>query len=179
MLNCVCEGSWDPQTGPLLTDAFTPVVGRYMTIRKNKGYNWTRTHMHTVFIHNDIIQKVISYATFPIRYILSCWFCSRRMRLKTRIYLRYMKNVVISLNMYLTHIYNKCDRIWENPACCENAQVTQCAFLVTQVKNCQSPVFVIFMSKNLSTNPCRHLWKVKVSYQGKISLHFAVYGTCC
>ena len=29
-------------------------------------------------------------------------------------------------------------------ACCENAQVAQCVFLVHQVKNCQSPIFVIF-----------------------------------
>ena len=33
----------------------------------------------------------------------------------------------------------------------KNTQVAQCTFLVPQVKNCQSPVFVIFMSKNLST----------------------------
>ena len=45
-----------------------------------------------------------------------------------------------------------CDRIWENPAYCENAQVAQCTFLVSQVKNCQSPIFILFMSKNLSTN---------------------------
>ncbi len=64
-----------------------------------------------------------------------------------------------------------CDRICKNPACRENAQVAQCAFLVPQVKNCQSPVFVIFMSKNLSTNYCRSLQRVNVSYQGEISLY--------
>ena len=66
---------------------------------------------------------------------------------------------------------NICDRICENPACRENAQVVQCAFLVPQVENCQSPVFVIFMSKNLSTNYCRRLRRVNVSSQGKISLY--------
>ena len=43
-----------------------------------------------------------------------------------------------------------CDRIWENPAYGINAQFTQCAFLVCQVKNYGSPDFVISMSKNLS-----------------------------
>ena len=38
-----------------------------------------------------------------------------------------------------------CDRIWESPACRENAQAAQCALLVPQVENCRSPVFVIFM----------------------------------
>ena len=65
-----------------------------------------------------------------------------------------------------------CDWICENPACRKNAQVTQCAFLVPQVENCQSPVFVMFMSKNLSTNLCHHLQRVNVSNQGKISLCF-------
>ena len=44
-----------------------------------------------------------------------------------------------------------CDRICKNPARRENAQVAQCTFLVAQVEYYQSPVFVIFMSKNLST----------------------------
>ena len=65
-----------------------------------------------------------------------------------------------------------CNQICENTACCENAQVMQCTFLVPQVENCLSLVFVIFMSKNLSTNLCRRLWRVNVSYQGEISLHF-------
>ena len=64
-----------------------------------------------------------------------------------------------------------CDQICKNPACRENAQVAQCALLVPQVKNCQNPVFVIFTS-NLSTNLWRRLWRVNVSYQGEISLHF-------
>ncbi len=64
-----------------------------------------------------------------------------------------------------------CDRICENPACRENAQVAQCAFLVPQVENGQCPVFVIFMSKNLSTNYCRSLRRVNISYQGEISLY--------
>ena len=42
-----------------------------------------------------------------------------------------------------------CDWIYKNPACCENTQVAQCAFLVAQVEYCQSPVFVIFMSTSL------------------------------
>ena len=51
--------------------------------------------------------------------------------------------------------------------------MAQCAFLVvvSTVKKYQSPVFVIFMSKNPSTNCCHRLWRVNVSYQGKISLH--------
>ena len=50
----------------------------------------------------------------------------------------------------------------------QNAHIAQCVFLVPQVKICQSPVFVISMSKNLTPIPSR----VNVSYQGKISLHF-------
>ena len=40
-----------------------------------------------------------------------------------------------------------CDRICKNPACRENAQVAQCAFLVAQVKYYQSPVFVIHIKE--------------------------------
>ena len=75
----------------------------------------------------------------------------------------------------------KCDRIWENPAYRENAQAAQCALLVPQVKICQIRVFVIFISKNLSTNLCHNLRRVNVSYQGEISLHFdlpSLYGSC-
>ena len=67
-----------------------------------------------------------------------------------------------------------CDWICEKPACRENAQVAQCTFLVPRVENCQSPVFVIFMSRNLSTNYCCSLWRVNVSYQGKIRLYLQV-----
>ena len=74
-----------------------------------------------------------------------------------------------------------CDRIWENPACRENAQAAQCVLLVPQVKKCWSRVFIIFMSKNLSTNLCCHLRRLTVSYKGEISLHFdlpSLYSCC-
>ena len=48
-----------------------------------------------------------------------------------------------------THSH-KYDPICENPAFCESIQVM---FLVPQVKNCECPVFVIFMSRNFSTKP--------------------------
>ena len=57
-----------------------------------------------------------------------------------------------------------CDQICENPACSESARMAQCEFLVAQVKNCQSPVFVIFTRNNLSTNCCRRLRRLNVSY---------------
>ena len=60
------------------------------------------------------------------------------------------------------------------------AQAVQCVLLVSQVKKCLSRVFVIFISKNLSTNLCHHLRMVNVSYQGEISLHFdlpSLYGS--
>ena len=50
--------------------------------------------------------------------------------------------------------------------------MAQYVFLVPQFKECQSPVFVIFMSKNLCTNLYCRLRRVNVRYQGKISLHF-------
>ena len=53
-----------------------------------------------------------------------------------------------------------------------NAHMAQCAFLASTVKKYQSPIFVIFMSKNPSTNCCHRLRRVNVSYQSKISLHF-------
>ena len=59
--------------------------------------------------------------------------------------------------------------------------IAQCVFLVPQVENSQIPVFVIFMSKNLSTNLCHHLWRVNLSYQGEISLRFdlpSLYSCC-
>ena len=57
-----------------------------------------------------------------------------------------------------------CDRLRENPAYGINAQVAQCAFLVPQVKNCQTSDFVISMSNNPSTNCYRRLRRLKVSY---------------
>ena len=65
-----------------------------------------------------------------------------------------------------------CDRLRENPAYGIIAQIAQCAFIVHQVQNCQSPAFVIFMSKNLSSNCYRRLRRLGVSYQGEISLFF-------
>ena len=55
--------------------------------------------------------------------------------------------------------------------CQMRTYMAQCEFLVSTVKKYQSPVFVIFMSKNPSTNCCHHLRRVNVSYQGEISLH--------
>ena len=55
-----------------------------------------------------------------------------------------------------------------------SALFTQCTFSIPQVEKYQSPVFVIFMSKNLSTNLCRRLRRLTVSYKGEISLHFDV-----
>ena len=76
-----------------------------------------------------------------------------------------------SVSIAFIYIYI-CDRISENPAYCPSAHMAQCAFIVPQVKKCQNSVFVIFMSKNLSTNLCCRLWRVNVSYQGEISHHF-------
>ena len=72
------------------------------------------------------------------------------------------------------HIHTSilCDRIWRNPAYGIRALFAQCAFLVAQVKKCQSWVFVIFMPKNLPTNLCHRLRRLTVSYKGEISLHF-------
>ena len=64
-----------------------------------------------------------------------------------------------------------CDQICENLACRENVQVGQWACLVTQVENCQRSIFVIIMSKNLSTNYNHQLRRVDVSYQHKIRLY--------
>ena len=61
-----------------------------------------------------------------------------------------------------------------------NAQIMQCLFSVSQVKECQSPGFVISMSKNPSFN-CYRLWRLVVSYKGKISLYFdlpSLYSCC-
>ena len=72
----------------------------------------------------------------------------------------------------LSEYFHICDQIWQNPAYCQNTHMAQCAFLASQVKKYRSPVFVIFMSKNLLTNCCHQLRRVDVSYQGEISLHF-------
>ena len=79
-----------------------------------------------------------------------------------------------------------CDRIWENPPYGINAQFAQCAFLVPLVRNCQSSDFVIYMSKNLSSNCYRCLRRLGVTYQGEISLYLqaprstvAVHGARC
>ena len=60
--------------------------------------------------------------------------------------------------------FDICDRLWEHPAYGINAQVAQCAFLVAQVKNCQTSDFVISMSNNPSTNCYRRLRRLNVSY---------------
>ena len=79
-----------------------------------------------------------------------------------------------------------CDRIWENPLYGINAQFAQCAFLVPLVRNCRSSDFVIYMSKNLSSNCYRRLRRLVVTYQGEISLYLqaprstvAVHGARC
>ena len=64
-----------------------------------------------------------------------------------------------------------CDRILQNPTYGTCAQLAQCAFLVPQVKNCQTSNFVVAMSKNLSSNCCHRLRRLGVSYQGEISLY--------
>ena len=71
-----------------------------------------------------------------------------------------------------------CDRTWENLVYGINAQFVQCWFLVPQgllvpqVKNYESPNFVISMSKNPSSNCSHRLRRIAVSYKGEISLHF-------
>ena len=48
----------------------------------------------------------------------------------------------------------------------------QCVFLVAQIKICQSPDFVIYMSNNPSSNCYRLLRRLVVLYEGEISLYF-------
>ena len=74
-----------------------------------------------------------------------------------------------------------CDWIRENPPYGINVQFAQCAFLVPKVKICQSPDFVVSMSKNPSFNYYRRLRRLVVSYKGEISLHFdlpSLYSCC-
>ena len=54
----------------------------------------------------------------------------------------------------------------------QSSRVMQCAFLVVQVKICQSPDFVIYMSNNPSSNCCHCLRRLIMLYKGEISLHF-------
>ena len=68
-------------------------------------------------------------------------------------------------------VYAKCGRLCENPAYGIYAQLAQWAFLVSQVSICQTSVFVMFISRNLSSTCYRHLQRLNVSYQGEIS-HF-------
>ena len=53
-LTHIREGSWDPQTGPLLTPLPSlVVVGRYtIIIRKDEGYNWTK-HTCTQYLYTQ------------------------------------------------------------------------------------------------------------------------------
>ncbi len=46
---------------------------------------------------------------------------------------------------------------FKNLACSESAPVAQCALLVPHIKNGPSPIFFIFMPKNLSTHCSRRL----------------------
>ena len=64
-------------------------------------------------------------------------------------------NIVESTDSY--DMYIICERLWENPAYGIRVQFVQCAFLVPQVENHESPDFVISMSKNPSSNCCRRL----------------------
>ena len=72
---------------------------------------------------------------------------------------------------HYSRVFSMCDRILQNPAYGTCAQLVQCAFLVPQVKNCQTSNFVVAMSKNLSSNCCHRLRRLGISYQGKISLY--------
>ena len=61
------------------------------------------------------------------------------------------------------------EKTW--PAYCQNVPMAQCVFLVLRSKNVKVlTVFVIFMSKKLSTNLCDHLRRVNISYKREISL---------
>ena len=75
--------------------------------------------------------------------------------------------------IFYSHLcYNICDRILQNPAYGTCAQLAQRAFLVPQVKNCQTSNFVVAMSKNLSSNCCHRLRRLGVSYQGEVSFTY-------
>ena len=65
--------------------------------------------------------------------------------------------------------YYICDRLRENLAYGIHALFAQCTF---SGRKYQSPIFVIFMSKSLSTNLCCCLQRLTVSYKDEISLHF-------
>ena len=58
-----------------------------------------------------------------------------------------------------------CDRIWENPPCGINVQ---CASLVHQVKNCQSPDFVTCQTN--TSNRYRRLWRLIVQSTQSVQL---------
>ena len=45
-----------------------------------------------------------------------------------------INSIMIQIQCYWARKYI-CDRIWKNPACCENVQAAQCALLVSKVKN--------------------------------------------
>ena len=51
-------------------------------------------------------------------------------------------------------------------------RIVLCEILVPQVENCQSPVFVMFMSNNLSTNICCRLRRENIGFEGEIRRHF-------
>ena len=52
---------------------------------------------------------------------------------------------IIFFQKLTVSFFSICDQIWENPPYWINAQFVQCMFSVPQVKNCQSPDFVISM----------------------------------
>ena len=126
-----------------------------------------------ISVHTSIIAVYVSYWAriheSPRSYIRAYWWCLC------------IPTILSSIHKWnFGYMWPDC----KNPACHENAQVTQCTFLVHHVKNHLSPVFVIFMSKNLS-NLCHRLRRVNVSYEGEISIltylvcTAAVHGARC
>ena len=90
---------------------------------------------------------------------------------------QYQKDAAKKICYTRTYYSHKKEYMWPDlgkpgMSCHKNVQAVQCALLVPRVKKCQSRVFGIFMSKNLSTNLCRRL---TISYKGEISFHFDLH----
>ena len=121
-----------------------------------KGYSWNWILSRATSIPKEVVCDSWSNETGNWKILYSNWSNSERQG---------FVQICIPINWK-----NMWPDLWKNGMSRECASRTMCAFsLVPQVQN-WCPVFVIFLSKNLST--CRRLWRVNASYQGKRCLHF-------
>ena len=147
-------------------------------IRKRSGRVWRRG------MHWMKMNKTSEYSCFQTRFLAPCCSVERSVRhspAPCRLSLlwdrvsEHARYPSFSILLY----FNRCRKPSTiNVTRSKKTQhIVQCTYgvmpvHVPQVENFKNAVFVILMSKNLSTDFCHRLRRVSISFKGEISYHF-------